>query len=186
MFFEYFNHFVIYVESLDKFWAFIVLVIAKVISGALLIPGTPLTLLSGIILGKFWGTLAALIGNLLGATLAFLWARYLFKKFVQKKILAKYPKINDYENKLSRNGFLTVVFLRLVPLFPFNVLNPVLGVTDIKFKDYFFGTAIGLIPGTFVFVYLGESFKLLSFWNILFAVSGIVGLSYISKFWKIK
>jgi uncharacterized membrane protein YdjX (TVP38/TMEM64 family) len=186
MFLEYFSQFVVYVESLDKFWAFWVLIFAKIVSGALLFPGTPLTLLSGVVLGKFWGTVAAVVGNVLGATAAFLWARYLFKNFVQNKILTKYPKINEYENKLAKNGFLTVVFLRLVPLFPFNALNPILGVTDIRFKDYFLGTLVGIIPGTFAFVYLGESFKMLSFWNILFAVLGIVGLGYIGKLWKLK
>ena len=80
---------------------------------------------------------------------------------------------------------MTVIFLRLVPLFPFNFLNPVLGVTEVKFKDYFFGTIIGIIPGTFVFVYLGESFKMLSIWNILLAVLGIFGLGYLGKIWKI-
>lgn len=186
MFLEYFNIFVAWVEGLDKFLAFWVLIFSKIVSGALLLPGTPLTLLSGAILGKFWGTVAAVIGNVLGATAAFLWARYLFRNFVQKTILQKYPKINQYENKLSQNGFLTVVFLRLVPLFPFNALNPVLGVTDIRFKDYFLGTLVGIIPGTFAFVYLGESFRMLSFWNILFAVMGILGLIYLGKFLKLK
>ncbi len=105
---------------------------------------------------------------------------------MQRKILLKYPKINHYENALSRNGFFTVVFLRLVPLFPFNALNPILGVTDIRFKDYFLGTLVGIIPGTFAFVYLGEAFKMLSVWNIFFAVLGIFGLGFIGKFWKLK
>ena len=186
MFLEYFNIFVAWVEGLDKFLAFWVLIFSKIVSGALLLPGTPLTLLSGAILGKSWGTVAAVIGNVLGATAAFLWARYLFRNFVQNKFLEKYPKINQYENRLSQNGFLTVVFLRLVPLFPFNALNPILGVTDIKFKDYFIGTLVGIIPGTFAFVYLGESFKMLSFWNVLFAVMGIVGLAYLGKLFKFK
>jgi uncharacterized membrane protein YdjX (TVP38/TMEM64 family) len=186
MFLEYFNYFVVFVESLDKLTAFWVLVSAKTVSATFLMPGTPLTILSGVVLGKFLGTLASLVGNLLGAVVAFLWARYLFRNWVQTKILVKYPEISEFENKLSKNGFWTVIFLRLVPLFPFNVLNPVLGVMDIKFKDYFFGTALGIIPGTFLFVFFGESLKMLSFLNIFFALVGIFGLVFIGKFWKSK
>ena len=185
MLLEYFEMFRVLVESQDKFTAGVYLIIAKAISGATFIPGTPLTLLSGAVLGTFWGTIVAIIGNLIGAVLAFLIARYLLKNFVQNKILKKYPKIDEYEDKLFKNGFYTVIFLRLVPVFPFNFLNFALGVTEVKFKDYFWGTAIGMIPGTIAFVYFGESLKMLSIYNILFAVLAIVGLGYIGKFWRI-
>ena len=184
MFYEYFESFKLIIESQDKFTAGIYLIIAKIISGVLFIPGSPLTILAGATLGLFWGTIVSVIGNVLGATLAFLLARYLLKDFVQNKILKKYPKINEYEDKLFKKGFHTVFFLRLIPAFPFNALNFVLGVTEVKFKDYFFGTLIGIIPGTFAFVYFGESLKMLNIYSIALAIVGIVGLGYIGKFCK--
>lgn len=173
-----------YIE-LNPDFTIIFLILGKVFASLFVIPAAPFTLLSGAILGTFWGTIVALFGNIIGAVLAFFVSRYLFKDFVQKKILVKYPKLNHYEDKLFKNGFQTVLFLRLVPIFPFSISNYFLGVTEVKFKDYFWGTFIGMIPGTIAYVYFGESLKMLSFVNIVFAVIAILGLTYIAKFWKI-
>lgn len=183
---ETYNSFILLVENSDKVTASLLLILGKIISGVFFLPGTPLTLLAGVILGTYLGTIVSLVGNVLGATLAFLLARYVLKDYVQNKILVKYPKIKEYENLLFKKGFLTVVFLRLIPLFPFNALNFLLAVTQVKFRDYFFGTILGIIPGTFAFVFLGESFKMLSILHICFAVVAIVGLGYLGRFWKIK
>ncbi len=183
---HYFEIFRDFIEHQDKFQAAIYLIIAKSISGAAFIPGSPLTLIAGAILGTFWGTIISLVGNTVGATLAFLIARYLLKNFIQKTLIQKYPAIKNYEDKLIKNGFTTTVFLRLVPLFPFNAINFILGVTDMKFKDYIFGTMIGIIPGTIAFVYFGESIKMLNIYSIVFAILGIFGLSFVGKFWKLK
>lgn len=186
MFIELFTLFSNFIENQDKLTAATALIFAKAISAPLFFPGTPLTVLSGAILGTFLGTIISVIGNVIGATLAFLLARYLLRDIVQNRIFQKYPKIKDFEQRLFSNGLYTVIFLRLVPIFPFNALNFVLGVTKLKFKDYFLGTLVGIIPGTFAFVYLGESFVMLSWINILLAVVAIGGLSYIGKLWKVK
>jgi uncharacterized membrane protein YdjX (TVP38/TMEM64 family) len=163
----------------------IYLILSKILGAILLFPGAPLTLLSGSLLGNFWGSIVAIIGNTLGAGAAFLIARYLFKDYIQKKFLPKYPKISEYEKKFLENGLSTVIFLRLVPLFPFNILNYLLGITKVSFKDYILGTFVGIIPGTIAFVYLGESLKMFSWINVGLALLAIIGLSYIGKFWKI-
>ena len=135
MLYQYFETFRIYIEQQDKFQAAIYLIMAKIIAGITFLPGSPLTLIAGAVLGTFWGTIVSIIGNTIGATMAFLLARYILKNWVQNKILIKYPKLAEYENKLFKNGFATTVFLRLVPLFPFNALNFVLGVTEVKFQE---------------------------------------------------
>lgn len=183
---DYYQKILLYIEHQDAFLAGVYLIFGKVIGAVLFLPGAPLTLLSGVLLGTFWGTIVAIIGNTIGAMLAFLLARYFLQNYVQNTLLKKYPKIDEYENHISRHGFKTVVFLRLIPLFPFNALNFILGVTQVRFKDYFWGTLIGIIPGTFAFVHFGESFRMLSPVNIGLAVLGIIGLSYIGKFWKLK
>ncbi len=163
-------------------WEF--LIIAKSL-GSLIGISTPLTLLSGALLGTFWGTIVSIIGNTIGAMTCFFVARYLFKDYIQKKLLPKYPKIKDYEEKLSKNGFYTVIFFRLVPIFPFTPINYLLGITNVSFKEYFWGTFLGIIPGTIAFVYFGESLQMLNVYKIGAAILAIVALGLIGKFWKV-
>lgn len=164
----------------------LVLIFLKTISAPLGVPGTPLTLLSGAIFNNFWGTLVALIGNTAGAVLAFLLSRYILRDYVQNKFLSKYPKIKEYETRLEKRGLITVAVLRLIPLFPFNVLNFVLGVTKIKFKDYLIGSFVGMIPGAFVFVSLGGSLSALDPMNITLSILGIFALIYLGKWYERK
>jgi len=158
-----------------------ILISLKTISATLGLPGTPLTLLSGSLFGKFFGTIIALIVNTLGAAAAFLLSRYVFRDYVEKNILPRYPKIKEYDDKLQRKGFSTVVALRLIPLFPFNALNFLFGVTSVPFKQYVLGSFMGMIPGTFIFVYFGESLRMLSLLNISLALLGIVALTYLGR-----
>ena len=161
--------------------AALILIALKTISAALGLPGTPLTLLSGSLFGKFFGTIIALVGNTLGASAAFLLSRYVFRNYVEKNILPRHPKIKEYDEKLQRKGFPTVVTLRLIPLFPFNALNFLFGVTSVPFKQYVIGSFIGMIPGTFIFVYFGQSLRMLSSYNIILAIFGIVLLTYFGR-----
>lgn len=153
----------------------------KTITAPLGIPGTPLTLIVGSLLGTYLGTVVSIIGNTLGATLAFLLSRYIFRDYIQTNILSRYPKIEEYENRLEHKAVSTVITLRLIPLFPFNALNFLLGVTNISLRDYVLGSFIGMIPGTFIYVYFGESIRMLSPINIVLAVSGLLLLIYLGK-----
>lgn len=163
------------------FVAACILVGLKIVATTLGLPGTPLTLLAGSLFGKLFGTIIALIGNTLGATAAFLLSRYVFRDYVNAHILSNYPKIKSYDEKIKHKGFSTVMALRLIPLFPFNVLNFLLGVTSIPLKKYILGSFIGMIPGTFIFVYFGESLRMLSAFNILCAILGIILLTYLGR-----
>ncbi len=162
------------------------LILAKIIGALLFFPGTPLTLLSGATLGLFWGSVVALIGNILGATAAFFVSRYFLQKYVIKKILSKYPKISEYEKRFSTHGLETVILLRLIPLFPFNALNYLLGATRVSNRDYIVGTAVGIIPGTISFVYFGQSLAMLSVVHVVLSVIAIIGLIYIGKMYAKK
>lgn len=162
----------------------IILILFKTVTTPLGFPGTPLTLLSGSILGPYWGTLIALVGNTSGAIIAFLFARYILREYVQEKIVSKYKKMNEFEKRIEKRAFPTVIALRLIPLFPFNALNFFLGITNIKIRQYAIGSFVGMIPGTFAFVYLGGSLTALSPINIGIAVFGIVLLILIGKFYE--
>lgn len=146
-------------EQVDSYGSFgpIVFIIMYAVATIAFIPGTPLTLASGVIFGKVLGTLYTVIGATIGATIAFLIARSLGESFVDKMLKGKHNKIYEYDQKLEKNGFPVVLFLRFVPIFPFNGLNFALGLTKVKFKDYFLGTMLGIIPGSFVLAYFGDS-----------------------------
>ncbi len=167
--------------------AALVLILLKTVLAPIGFPGTPLTLISGSLFGSFVGTVVALIGNTLGATLAFLLARYILKDYVQKVLISKYPRIREYEQKLESKALTTIIAMRLIPIFPFNVLNFLLGVSNVTFRQYVIGSFIGMIPGTALFVYFGQSLRMFSILNIIIAVVGIfilikLGRLYESRF----
>ncbi|MBI4237540.1 MAG: TVP38/TMEM64 family protein [Deltaproteobacteria bacterium] len=116
------------------------------------LPGSVLTISGGILFGTLWGTAINLVSATLGASLAFLLARYLGREFVEKWTRGK---LKSFDRKIGAHGFATVFYLRLVPLFPFNLLNFSLGLMQIKFRDYFFATLFGMAPGAFVYTSLG-------------------------------
>ena len=181
--------FVQYIEEItltNPLLSAFILIVLKTISAPLGFPGTPLTLIAGSLFGNIWGTLIALVGNTLGATLAFLLARYVLRDYIQEKFVSKYPKINECNKSVEKRGFPTVISLRLIPLFPFNALNFLLGITKIPTKTYIIASFIGMIPGTFLFVYFGESLRMLSWVNILLALLGIIILTYIGKLYEKK
>ena len=126
-----------------------------ILQTALSLPGaTIFSLAAGAIFGAVMGTVYAVTAATIGATLAFLATRYLFRDSVQNKFGSKLDKIN---RELSREGLNYLLFLRLVPLFPFFMINLAAGLTNIRLSTFFFGTLIGIIPGGFVYCNAGAS-----------------------------
>ena len=122
---------------------------------ALSLPGaTILTLTGGAIFGPVVGALIVNIGATLGATVAFLVARLILREWVKKKFGDKLDPINK---GLSENGISYMLFLRLVPLFPFFLVNLVSGLTEVRLLVYFLGTMFGIMPGSFVYANAGSS-----------------------------
>lgn len=122
---------------------------------ALFFPGLPLTLGAGFIYGALIGTLVVSPASVAGASAAFLIARYLARDWVARR-LKKYPQAAAIDRAIARNGFKVVVLLRLQPVIPFNMLNYVLGLTDIRLRDYVLASWIGMLPATILYVYLGS------------------------------
>lgn len=126
-----------------------------IVTVALSLPGaTILTLCAGAIFGSVTGTLVVNVGATIGATLAFLVARFLLRDWVEKKFGEKLKPFND---GFSKNAINYMLFLRLVPLFPFFLINLVSGLTQIRLSVYFFGTMFGILPGTFVYANAGAN-----------------------------
>lgn len=115
-------------------------------------PGSVLTLAGGAIFGPVWGTLYNLTGATIGAAFAFLVARYLASDWVEMKSAGRLGQI---KKGVEGEGWRFVAFVRLVPLFPFNVLNYALGLTRIRLSTYVITSYITMLPGAIAYTYLG-------------------------------
>ncbi|MHB8876504.1 MAG: TVP38/TMEM64 family protein [Myxococcaceae bacterium] len=126
------------------------------VAGALLmLPGSVFTLGAGFAYGPLAGTLLVSPVSVLASTLAFLTGRFLARDWVGRRI-ARFPRFAALDQAIAESGFRTVLLLRLSPLFPFNLLNYSLGLTRVRLRDYVLGSALGMLPGTVLYVYLGS------------------------------
>ncbi len=122
----------------------------------LFLPGSVLTLAGGALFGPVWGTLYNLAGATLGAVVAFVVARYLASNWVQARIEAGAGgRIERLVKGVEAEGWRFVAFTRLVPLFPFNLLNYALGLTRIPLLHYTLASVIFMLPGALAYTYLG-------------------------------
>jgi len=120
-----------------------------------ILPFPPLAILSltaGLAFGKLWGAVYLMTGAMLGASVAFFLSRSLAKDIIEKVLKGK---IKDLDEEMKTKGFVTVLFFRLIPIIPHEVLNYASGLTKISFRDYFFATLIGIIPGVMISAYFG-------------------------------
>ena len=123
-----------------------------IISTVLFLPGSVLTLLGGALFGPVFGTFYSLTAATIGAMLSFLIARYLASDWIEKKSSGR---IKQLINGVESEGWRFVAFTRLVPLFPFNILNYALGLTKISFPQYAIATYLFMLPGAIAYTYLG-------------------------------
>lgn len=134
--------------------AAILFVATYVVVTGLSLPGAViLTLAGGFLFGSLFGTLLVNIGATTGATLAFLAARYLLRDWVEQKFGSKLGAIQE---GFANNAFSYLMTLRLIPLFPFFLVNMVSGLTRVSVGTYVAATALGIIPGSFVYAYAGR------------------------------
>ena len=149
-------------------------------------PVAVLALAGGLLFGLWWGSVYTFIGAVLNCALMFLLARYVGRSQVQRLVEQKLSP--QWQRRLQmadgKEGFLLLIILRLIPAVPYNLINYTFGLTGISFSSYLLASAIGIIPGTFAFINIGD--KTLeagspSFWIaigllvLLLAVTGLLG-----------
>lgn len=130
----------------------LVFVLLYALATVAFLPGALMTLAGGVLFGPFWGTLWNLTGATLGATLAFLAARHLGAEWVERRAGGRIRRLAE---GVSAEGWRFVAFVRLVPLFPFNLLNYALGLTRIPLLPYVIASWLFMLPGTLAYTYLG-------------------------------
>jgi uncharacterized membrane protein YdjX (TVP38/TMEM64 family) len=150
---QYVPQFAEWVNSLG-FWGPLVFILGYVVAVVAFVPGSILTLAAGAIFGLVEGVIYVFIAAVLGSCAAFLVARYVARQWVERRI-AQNPKFAAIDRAVGREGRKIVFLMRLSPVFPFNLLNYALGLTNIRFVDYAIA-ALGMLPGTILYVYYGK------------------------------
>lgn len=135
-------------------WGPLVFVVGYVVAAVAFVPGSLLTLAAGAIWGIFPGVPYVFVAAVLGASAAFLVARYVARTAIERR-LAGNARFAAIDRAVGAQGRRLVFLLRLSPVFPFNVLNYALGLTSVRFVD-FVAASVGMLPGTFLYVYYGK------------------------------
>ncbi|MEG4498989.1 TVP38/TMEM64 family protein [Microcoleus sp. F10-C6] len=135
-------------------WGPVAFVATYNLATVLFVPGSVLTLGGGAIFGLWWGSVYVFAASILGAVFAFAIGRYWCRDRVVK-YMESHPKFKALDRAVSQQGLKIVFLTRLCPLFPFNLLNYALGITQVSLKDYVLGS-FGMIPGTIMYVYSGS------------------------------
>ena len=135
-------------------WGPIAYILLYAVGPSFLVPGAVMTIAGGLAFGAFWGALWSIIGADLGALIAFGAGRFLGRSFVQRFVGERFQSLMG---RLARHGFYIILYLRIVPLIPYNALNLLAGASPIEFRDYFWASAIGILPGTILFAMLGDA-----------------------------
>jgi uncharacterized membrane protein YdjX (TVP38/TMEM64 family) len=170
-------------------WAPLIFIIIYAVGVCLFLPGTLLTGLGAAIFGAYWGFVVVWFGAIAGASAAFFIGRTLAREFASSLIG---DRLKKYDDAIERNGFATVLYLRLV-YFPFTPMNFGMGLTKVHFRDYFVGTGLGIVVGTFIFTFFigtlkdvwtsGNWAELLSF-KVFFSIALFVFSFFIPKIIK--
>ena len=134
----------------------LVFIAIYVVATVTFLPGTPLSLLAGLVFGPVFGTLWAVIGATIGATLAFLIGRYAARGLVEGWT-SNNERLKKLDEGVERQGWRMLLVTRLVPLFPFNLQNYAYGLTKIGLGTYVLLTALCIVPGAAVFTLAGGS-----------------------------
>lgn len=160
-------HFLPLKDSMERFlgwvknagaWGPVVLAAACVPSCVLLLSGSVLTIGAGVAFGLLTGTVAVSVGSIAGASLAIAVGRTLARSWIEGKVAGN-PRFQALDLAVARRGFKMVLLTRLSPVFPFNLLNYVFGLTRVRFRDYLLASWVGMLPGTILYVCLGSALE---------------------------
>jgi len=135
-------------------WGPLAYIVGYIVATVAFVPGAFLTLAAGAVFGLYEGVLYAFIGESLGGALAFWIARRLARRTIEQHF-GDTPRFAAIDRAVARRGGRIVFLLRLSPAIPFNFLNYALGLTSVRFRDYFIAS-VGMFPGALLYVYYGK------------------------------
>ncbi len=132
-----------------------VYILLYALAPSLFLPGLPLTIVGGILFGPIWGVVYTIFGATAGACLAFLISRYVARDWIQSRLTG--PRWRQLDRSVEKNGWKIVAFTRLVPLFPFNLLNYAFGLSPIRLFPYAVTTFFCMLPACIAFIVFSSS-----------------------------
>lgn len=141
--------------STHKISAPMLFIIIYSIGPSLFIPSLPLTLGAGFLWGPFWGVVFSITGATIGASVSFLIARYILGNSIKERF--SYSRWHLLKEKVEQHGWKAVAFTRIVPIFPYPVLNYLFGITPIPFFHYLWSTFVFMLPACIAYVAFGSS-----------------------------
>lgn len=176
-----------WVDSLGA-WGPVLYIVIYILRPLILLPANITSATAGVIWGPGLGFLYLQIAANISSTLEFLIARYFARDFVSRKLKGK---LLDLDKKIEKHGFLTVFLIRIIPNVAWDIQNFSLGVTKVKFRDYFFATLIGIMPLSFAVVFFGSSLiqvltDIRNLWIMAVAIFIFLGVFYLQKYLKKK
>lgn len=171
-----------YINSF-KIFAPIVYIVMFAIVPLTFFPDSILAISSGLIFGFYKGYIYTTIGALLGGSIAFFLARYIGHDLIKKFSNDKLSKI---EKLINTNGFYVIFLLRLIPLFPFDIISYGAGLTSVDYKQFLLATLLGTIPGIAVFTNIGSSALDISSTSFYISIAMLILLFAISILLKKK
>ncbi len=134
----------------------VIFILVYAVSVTLIIPASALTLISAPLFGFWYGLLLTIIGSNLGCHLSY-WLGKLLGEDIVKKFVKSGSFVSKAKDMATKNGFIFMMYARLIPLFPFAGVNYLSAIIGMKYKHYTVATFFGMLPGSFVYVYLGYS-----------------------------
>lgn len=169
------------------FIAPLIFILIYILATILFLPGTPLTLLAGLIFGPILGTIYVSIASTIGACFAFIIARYIGRDYIETKFRSN-SMFQKIDQGVKLHDWKMIAITRLVPLFPFNAQNYIYGLTDIPLLIYAFVSWLCMLPATFAYVSLAGSIlagdgnitTIITYISI--AIALIIALSIVSKY----
>lgn len=165
-------------------WAPLLYMVAYGFTSIILFPAALLSTASGAVWGPYLGTFYTVIGATISSSIPFFFARLLGRRFVGK-MLNKANKMDICDRFVGKNGFVAVFIMRLIPIFPWDVVNYGSGLCGIRFRDYLLATLIGIIPGSFTYNLIGSSLgQPIDKTKIILVVVLVVFLAVISFLYK--
>lgn len=135
-------------------WAPLAFMAIKVTTVVFALPSAPVTFVGGVLFGPVWGTAINVVAATAGASATFFIGRALGREAIEHRLRGR---LKELDEGFATDGLAFMLFLRLVPLFPFNGINYGAGLTRVSFRDYLLGTFFGIMPGAAVFTYIGAA-----------------------------
>jgi uncharacterized membrane protein YdjX (TVP38/TMEM64 family) len=154
--------------------AAVVYIVAYVLNTISVMPPiAALSLTAGLVFGSVWGAIYLMIGAMIGTSCTFFISRFFGRRLIEKFIKGRFK---NFDEVLEKKGFLAVLFFRVVPVIPYEVLNYLGGFSKMRFKHYFFATFLGLIPGVIIATFFGDALGGIKSVKDLFSIKFAIAL----------